>query len=258
MALSDAIASAKARVESLKASIQQQQTKKQDFAEFPAQQSFGLFDEKGKLLGSSSSPIQRWKDGAFVEQSSTDIWLEICAAVKAACSQAKLYYNFHLIRCDLAGLEDALVKRVMITPEEVIKRSLDPQSTAISRDGFAKTIYSRLFDLLVDKINNLIGQDTTSKFFIGVLDIYGFGSFKTNRKLHASVLTLQTALRAVASLKEFKFKKHTKVSIIIQMNGDDDQERTQETEDGKWAKVERIKKRMKKGKQRKFQGLSWI
>ncbi|RYR04261.1 hypothetical protein Ahy_B06g083905 [Arachis hypogaea] len=83
--------------------------------------------------------------------------------------------------CDLAGLEDALVKRVMITPEEVIKRSLNPQSAAISRDGLAKTIYSRLFDWLVDKINNLIGRDATSKFFIGVLDIYGFGSFKTNR-----------------------------------------------------------------------------
>ncbi|XP_061361520.1 uncharacterized protein LOC133305345 isoform X1 [Gastrolobium bilobum] len=50
----------------------------------------GLFDEKGKLLGSSSSPIQIWKDGACVEQSSTDIWLAICAAVKAACSQAKV------------------------------------------------------------------------------------------------------------------------------------------------------------------------
>ncbi|KAF1875772.1 hypothetical protein Lal_00006402 [Lupinus albus] len=50
----------------------------------------GLFDEEGKLLGSSSSPIQIWKNGACVEQSSTDIWLAICAAVKAACSQAKV------------------------------------------------------------------------------------------------------------------------------------------------------------------------
>lgn len=44
------------------------------------------------------------------------------------------------------ALEDALCKRVMITPEEVIKRSLDPLSAAVSRDGLAKTIYSRLFD----------------------------------------------------------------------------------------------------------------
>lgn len=50
----------------------------------------GLFDEEGKLLGSSSSPIQIWKDGAFVEQSSTDIWLAVCVAVKAACSKANV------------------------------------------------------------------------------------------------------------------------------------------------------------------------
>ncbi|KAF5456288.1 hypothetical protein F2P56_025787 [Juglans regia] len=48
----------------------------------------GLFDEDGKLLGSSSSPIQIWKDGNCVEQSSTDIWHAICAAVKSACSLA--------------------------------------------------------------------------------------------------------------------------------------------------------------------------
>ncbi|KAF4377319.1 hypothetical protein G4B88_011154, partial [Cannabis sativa] len=85
-----------------------------------------------------------------------------------------------LLMCDADALEDALCKRVMITPEEVIKRSLDPQSAAVSRDGLAKTIYSRLFDWLVDKINNSIGQDANSKSLIGVLDIYGFESFKTN------------------------------------------------------------------------------
>ncbi|KAH1259466.1 Myosin-11 [Glycine max] len=72
-----------------------------------------------------------------------------------------------LLMCDVRALEDALCKRVMITPEEVIKRSLDPQSAAISRDGLAKTIYCRLFDWLVNKINSSIGQDSNSKSLIG-------------------------------------------------------------------------------------------
>ncbi|XP_047960777.1 myosin-11-like [Salvia hispanica] len=85
-----------------------------------------------------------------------------------------------LLMCDPLALEDALCKRVMITPEEVIKRSLDPLSATFSRDGLAKTLYSRLFDWLVNKINNSIGQDKNSKYLIGVLDIYGFESFKHN------------------------------------------------------------------------------
>lgn len=75
----------------------------------------GLFDENGKLLGSATSPIQIWKDGDCVEvtisirnldfklgsresnrqffleqQSSTDIWHAVCAAVKSACSLANV------------------------------------------------------------------------------------------------------------------------------------------------------------------------
>ncbi|KAF7083956.1 hypothetical protein CFC21_087673 [Triticum aestivum] len=46
----------------------------------------GIFDDKGKLLGSASSPIQIWKERDCVEQSSTDIWHAVCAAVKSACS----------------------------------------------------------------------------------------------------------------------------------------------------------------------------
>jgi len=34
---------------------------------------------------------------------------------------------------------------------------------------------------LVQKINISIGQDSNSKCLIGVLDIYGFESFQTNR-----------------------------------------------------------------------------
>ncbi|PSS08199.1 FGGY carbohydrate kinase domain-containing protein [Actinidia chinensis var. chinensis] len=50
----------------------------------------GLFDGNGKLLGCASSPLQIWKEGDCVEQSSTDIWHSICAAVKSACSLANV------------------------------------------------------------------------------------------------------------------------------------------------------------------------
>ncbi|RVW53510.1 Myosin-9 [Vitis vinifera] len=69
-----------------------------------------------------------------------------------------LQMTSELLMCDPHALEDAL----------------------FSRDGLAKTIYSRLFDWLVNKINFSIGQDPNSKSTIGVLDIYGFESFKTN------------------------------------------------------------------------------
>ncbi|KAF5930549.1 hypothetical protein HYC85_031422 [Camellia sinensis] len=86
-----------------------------------------------------------------------------------------------LFMCDPKALEDSLCKRVIVTRDETITKWLDPEAAAVSRDALAKVVYSRL----VDKINNSIGQDPTSKFLIGVLDIYGFESFKTNRCLTA-------------------------------------------------------------------------
>ncbi|XP_073223061.1 myosin-11 isoform X2 [Cicer arietinum] len=95
-------------------------------------------------------------------------------------SKFHLQTTAELLMCDPNAVEVALCKRVMITPEEIIERSLDPLAATVSRDGLAKTLYSRLFDWLVQKINISIGQDPTSKYLIGVLDIYGFESFQTN------------------------------------------------------------------------------
>ncbi|KAJ6842201.1 myosin-17-like [Iris pallida] len=102
------------------------------------------------------------------------------SVLKDEKSRFHLKMAAELLMCDAQGLEDALIKRVMVTPEEVITRTLDPGSAIVSRDGLAKTLYSRLFDWLVDKINVSIGQDPNSKSLIGVLDIYGFESFKCN------------------------------------------------------------------------------
>ncbi|XP_047336364.1 myosin-6-like [Impatiens glandulifera] len=95
-------------------------------------------------------------------------------------SQFHLETAAELLMCDPKALEDSLCKREIVTRDETITKWLDPQSAVVSRDALAKVIYSRLFDWLVNKINSSIGQDPNSKFLIGVLDIYGFESFKTN------------------------------------------------------------------------------
>ncbi|CAA2963473.1 myosin-17-like [Olea europaea subsp. europaea] len=102
------------------------------------------------------------------------------SVIKDENSRFHLNTTAELLKCDPKSLEDALIKRVMVTPEEVITRTLDPEAALGSRDALAKTIYSRLFDWIVDKINISIGQDPNSKTIIGVLDIYGFESFKHN------------------------------------------------------------------------------
>ena len=51
-----------------------------------------------------------------------------------------------LFRCDAKALEDSLCKRIMVTRDETITKSLDPESAALSRDALAKIVYSRLFD----------------------------------------------------------------------------------------------------------------
>ncbi|KAL8104813.1 myosin-6-like [Apium graveolens] len=95
-------------------------------------------------------------------------------------SRFHLKTTAELLRCDEQALEDSLCKRVMVTRDDTITKFLDPDAAAVSRDALAKIVYSRLFDWIVNKINNSIGQDPESKYLIGVLDIYGFESFKTN------------------------------------------------------------------------------
>lgn len=116
----------------------------------------------------------------FAKESETD-----ASQPKDDQSRFHLKTVAELFMCDEKSLEDSLCKRVIVTRDEAITKSLDPNAAAISRDALAKIVYSKLFNWLVNKINNSIGQDPDSKFLIGVLDIYGFESFKTNRCLTA-------------------------------------------------------------------------
>ncbi|XP_021676853.2 myosin-15 isoform X1 [Hevea brasiliensis] len=85
-----------------------------------------------------------------------------------------------LFMCDVNFLLATLCTRTIQTREGSIVKALDCNAAVASRDALAKTVYARLFDWLVDKINRSVGQDLTSQIQIGVLDIYGFECFKHN------------------------------------------------------------------------------
>lgn len=46
-----------------------------------------------------------------------------------------------------------------------------------ARDALAKTVYSHLFDHVVNRVNQCFPFETSS-YFIGVLDIAGFGKYR--------------------------------------------------------------------------------
>nr|KJB44495.1 hypothetical protein B456_007G257900 [Gossypium raimondii] len=88
---------------------------------------------------------------------------------------------FYAHRCDVNLLLATSCTRTIQTREGSIVKALDFNAAVASRDALAKTVYARLFDWLVDKINISVGQDPNSHVQIGVLDIYGFECFKHNR-----------------------------------------------------------------------------
>ena len=73
-----------------------------------------------------------------------------------------------------------VVARRIVLADEVIHKSLSAATASHSRDALATSLYSKLFDLLVDRVNASIGHDESCKSCIGVLDIYGFESLAVN------------------------------------------------------------------------------
>ena len=86
----------------------------------------------------------------------------------------------HILQVDSEALAKGLTTRTRHTFDGAISSPLRPAAAQSSRDSLAKNMYSKLFEWLVGRINTSIGQDESSEKHIGVLDIYGFESFKNN------------------------------------------------------------------------------
>lgn len=89
-----------------------------------------------------------------------------------------------LLGLDRDDLRGSLTTRVMLTTAggakgTVIKVPLKVEQANNARDALAKTVYSHLFDHVVNRVNQCFPFETSS-FFIGVLDIAGFEYFEHN------------------------------------------------------------------------------
>ncbi|CAN8268985.1 unnamed protein product [Cochlearia groenlandica] len=86
-----------------------------------------------------------------------------------------------LIGCNINELKLSLSKRNMRVGKDTIVQKLTLPQAIDARDALAKSIYSCLFDWLVEQINKslAVGKRRTGRS-ISILDIYGFESFHKN------------------------------------------------------------------------------
>lgn len=89
------------------------------------------------------------------------------------------------VLCDLLQINKKDLRKWLITrqidsynDQVLIPHSKHAAETA--RDALAKHIYAKLFDYIVQVINQNLVSDDKQDAFIGVLDIYGFETFETN------------------------------------------------------------------------------
>ncbi|PVU90080.1 hypothetical protein BB559_004801 [Furculomyces boomerangus] len=96
-------------------------------------------------------------------------------------SSTSFNYAAKLLGLNEPEFRKCLLKKTIITQRERILTPLRKTQSNVLKDSIAKFLYSRLFDWMLDPLNNALATEKTiDKFFVGILDIYGFEYFDTN------------------------------------------------------------------------------
>lgn len=121
---------------------------------------------------------------------STILWLgnitftEDHSETSHVADRQTLDYVASLLQVSSEDLESALCSRKIQTgrgdTSEVFQKPNTMMDACNTRDTLAKALYSKMFDWIVNKVNQSIRMENHTGTHIGVLDIYGFEIFETN------------------------------------------------------------------------------
>lgn len=84
-----------------------------------------------------------------------------------------------LLGVDDGELANALVRPKVKAGREWVTQARTPQQVVDELAALSKTLYEKMFGAIVERVNKALGR-TTTRTFIGVLDIAGFEIFETN------------------------------------------------------------------------------
>lgn len=138
-----------------------------------------------RVLGISDSESRTAWDvvGAILHLGNIALLADGEATQVASISKGSVESAAKLLGVSATELSKVLCERAIAAGGQVVKKTLSSDQSLFARDAFAKAIYGRVFNWLVNRINEAI-KPTQMKGYkgtvIGVLDIYGFEILDVN------------------------------------------------------------------------------
>ncbi len=131
---------------------------------FSQEEKLNLFKATGAILHFGNS---KWKQRPREDQAETD-GTEECEKVS------------HLLGIESADLLKGLLKPRIKVGNEYVNKGQNREQVVNAIGALSKSIYSRSFGWLVERVNETLDAKTKRQYFIGVLDIAGFEIFEYN------------------------------------------------------------------------------